>query len=314
MKNPFKKDPTHNLETTVAALTTRGEQLVAKRATAQLALEKAIKARQHALLSGDLDDQRALHNLQGLVDTAASTLTGIDDALTVLAHDKAEAEHQIKAEHERIKRAAAADKLQKQLVAIEAALPVCLQKSRELADGLSEIGWHFETGQMARFIQSTMGQIEVAANFAFAELKSMQDAIRGGQQPVPHEPASVPTAEPVPEPPVMTVFMLLSGKFRDHAGRKQFAGQYEDATMPVTPAHRALRKGYAVSTTDARRAQLRGSRGGDFNPTAPDVVDLDAEERNGELQHVDPILHAANFTKIDRSAEARTIAISVPRV
>lgn len=170
MKNPFRKGPMHNLETTVAALTMRGEQLVAKRATAQLDLDKAIKARQHALLAGDLDDQRALKNLQGFADTAASTLTGIDDALTVLAHDKTEAEHQIKAEHERIKRALAADKLHKQVAAIEAALPIYLQKSRELADGLSEIDWHFETGQMASFIQSTMGQIEVAANFAPAEV------------------------------------------------------------------------------------------------------------------------------------------------
>lgn len=314
MKNPFRKDPTHNLGTTVASLTTRGEQLVAKRATAQLALDEAIKARQHTLLAGDLDDQRALHNLQGLVDTAASTLTGIDDALTVLAHDKAEAEHQIKAEHERKLRANAADKLHKQVAAIEAALPIYLQASRDLADGLSKIDWHFETGQMASFIQSTMGQIEVAANFALAELKSMQEAIRGGQQPAPQDASSMPAVEPVPEPPVMTVFMLRSGEFRDHDGRKQFAGQFEDATMPVTPAHRALRKGYAVLTTDPRRAQLRGSRGGDFNPNAPDVVDLDAEERNGELQHADPILRAANFTKIDRSAEARKIEISVPRV
>lgn len=248
------------------------------------------------------------------MDTAASTLTGIDDALAVLARDKAEAERQIKAEHERKQRAGAADKLHKQVAAIEAALPIYLQTSRDLADRLSEIEWHFETGQMARFVQSTMGQIEVAANFALAELKSMQEAIRGGQQPVPHEPVSVPTAEPVPEPPVMTVFMLLSAKFRDHDGRKHFAGQFEDATMPVTPAQRALRKGYAVPTTDARRAQLRGSRGGDFHPNARDVVDLDAEEPNGELQHADPILRAANFTKIDRSAEARTIEISVPSV
>jgi multidrug efflux pump subunit AcrA (membrane-fusion protein) len=213
MKNPFRKDPTHNLETTVASLTTRGEQLAVKRATAQLALDRAIKARQHALLSGDLDDQRALNNLQGLVDTAASTLTGIDDALTVLAHDKAEAEHQIKAEHERKQRADAADKLHKQVAAIEAALPIYLQTSRDLADGLSQIGWHFELRQMTSFIQSTMGQIEVAANFALAELKSMQEAIRGGQQPVPQDPFSMPSVEPLPEPPVMTVFMLRSGNF-----------------------------------------------------------------------------------------------------
>ncbi|MGY4365258.1 hypothetical protein ACVW1A_001323 [Bradyrhizobium sp. LB1.3] len=299
----------HNLETTVA-LTTRGEQLVAKRETAQLALDKAIKARQHALLSGDLDDQRALNNLQGLVDAAASALTGIDDALTVLARDKAEAEHQIKAEREHVRRSAAADKLHKQVAAIEAVLPIYLQTSRDLADALSDIGWHFETGQVAGFIQSTMGQIEVAANFALAELKSMQNAIRGGQQPVPQDPSSMPAAEPVPEPLVMTVFMLRSGKFLDQDGRKRFAGQFEDATMPVPTAQRAFRKGIAVPTTDPRRAQLRGSRGGDFSPSAPDVIDLDAVTQ----VETDPVLRAGGFTVIDRSAEARTVEINVRRV
>lgn len=181
------------------------EQLAIKRATAQVALDEAIKARQHALLSGDLDDQRALDNLQGLVDTAASALTGIDDALAVLAKDKAEAGRQLVAERGRIKRADAADKLHKQVTAIEAALPIYLEKSRDLADALSEIGWHFETGQMASFIQSTMGQIEVAANFALADLKAMPDAIRCGQQAMPQEPLPMPVVAPEPELPTMTV-------------------------------------------------------------------------------------------------------------
>jgi hypothetical protein len=34
MKNPFRKAPMHQLETTVASLTKRGEQLAAKRVTA----------------------------------------------------------------------------------------------------------------------------------------------------------------------------------------------------------------------------------------------------------------------------------------
>ena len=65
------------LETTIASLTNRGEQLAAKRVTARDALDEAIKARQQALLSGDLDDQLALDKLQGIVNTAASTLAGI---------------------------------------------------------------------------------------------------------------------------------------------------------------------------------------------------------------------------------------------
>ncbi|APG06971.1 hypothetical protein BKD09_01395 [Bradyrhizobium japonicum] len=278
-------------ETTIASLTKRGEQLAIKRAAAQVALDKAIKARQHALLSGDLDDQRALNNLQGLVDTAASALTGIDDALAVLAKDKAEAERQLVAERERVKRADAADKLHKQVTAIEAALPIYLEKSRDLADALSATGhWHFETSQMASFVQNAMSQIEIAANFALADLKAMPDAIRCGQQAMPQEPLSVPNAAHEPKLPTMTIFMLRSANYCDHDGRKRFAGQYEDALMPVATAQRALNMGIAAPTTDPRRAQLRGARGGDFTPDAPDVVDLDAAEASkAALHHVDPV-------------------------
>jgi hypothetical protein len=181
MKNLFRKSPAQQLETTVASLTERSEQLATKRVSAQEAWHKATTARQQALLVGDLNDQRALDKLQGTVETAASALTGIDDALAVLAQQKTEVERQLAAERERIQRAAAADKLTKQVAAIEAALPGYLGQSRVLVDALFEIGhWHFESGQMAIFVQNTMGQIEIAANFAFAELKAMPDAVREG--------------------------------------------------------------------------------------------------------------------------------------
>ncbi|MGO4506232.1 hypothetical protein AB4Z51_04370 [Bradyrhizobium sp. 2TAF36] len=71
----------------------------------------------------------------------------------------------------------------------------------------------------------------------------------------------------------------------------------------------------AIPTTDPRRAQLRGARGGDFTPNAPDVVDLDAaEEPKAVSPNVDPVMRAAVFTKIDRSAETRTIEIDAPRM
>ena len=85
MKNPFRKAPMHQLETTVASLTKRGEQLAAKRVTAQDALDKAIKTRQQALLSGDLDDQRTLDKVQAAVVAATLDLAGVDDALAILA-------------------------------------------------------------------------------------------------------------------------------------------------------------------------------------------------------------------------------------
>lgn len=86
--------------------------------------------------------------------------------------------------------------------------------------------------------------------------------------------------------------------------------------MPVVAAQRALDKGIAVPVTDYRRAQLRGARGGDFNRQAPDIVDLDAGNEIADRLDVqpDPVLREANFTVLDRSAEARTIQIMVPEL
>src|SRR6516164_7453823 len=105
MKLPFGRTKLHKIETTLATLMKRGEQLAAKRAKAQEALEKAASARQQALLAGDLDDQRTLDKLQAAVDTAGSALTGIDGALAILAQQKAEADAQLTAERDCIERA-----------------------------------------------------------------------------------------------------------------------------------------------------------------------------------------------------------------
>ncbi|MGX9431185.1 MULTISPECIES: hypothetical protein [Bradyrhizobium] len=304
----------HKLETAIVSLTKRGEQLAAKRVVAQDALDKASKARLEAHLSGDLDDQRALDNLQAAVDMAASTLAGLDEALGVLAQQKAEAEAQLAAERERAERAAAADKLEKQVAAIGAALPKYLEQSRVLADALSEIGhWHFESAQMASFIINGMGQVEIAANFALAELRMMPERIKTGGATIPRdqrEPAAVAVVEP--RPATQEVFMMRSAKFRDHEGAVRIARQYDDAEMPVQTAQRALRRNVAVPVSDPRRAKLRGARGGfAVDPRSPDVVDLDDEtspSRNEELAS-EPV---GNFTVIDRSSESRTIKVAGP--
>jgi hypothetical protein len=75
-------------------------------------------------------------------------------------------------------------------------------------------------------------------------------------------------------------------------------------------------KGIAVAVTDPCRARLRGACGGDFNPHAADVVDLDAIEQPKDVPHIepDPVLRQANFTPVDRSGETRTLMIEVPRL
>ena len=84
--------------------------------------------------------------------------------------------------------------------------------------------------------------------------------------------------------------------------------------MPVPTAQRALRHGVAVSVADPRRARLRGSRGSDYRPLAPDVVDLDAIEEPKGVPHLgvhiaDPALREANFTVIDRGP-ARALKVT----
>ena len=60
--------------------------------------------------------------------------------------------------------------------------------------------------------------------------------------------------------------------------------------MPVPTAQRALRHGVAVTVADPRRAQLRGSRGGDYRPLASDVVDLDAIEEPKGVPYIGSML------------------------
>jgi hypothetical protein len=113
--------------------------------------------------------------------------------------------------------------------------------------------------------------------------------------------------------------MLRSAKYRDHAGKVRYAAQYEDCEMPVQTAQRALRRSAAVSLDDPRRKQLHGSRGGQHvNQNAVDLLDLDDEQAT-RPPHIAPVmasdpLASADFRIIDRSAEARTLKIEVPRL
>jgi hypothetical protein len=294
------------IEANIVALAERGEQLAAKRVAAQNALSNAMKARQQALLAGDLDDQRALGKLQDAVNSVTSALAGIDDALAVLAQQKAEAETQLAAERERIERVNASEEIVTAVVKIEAQIEPMLSGMRELGNALSAIDHlSFEVGQLGRYLSGVSGESEFAFAFVVPELRRLADAVKDGNAAVPRRPqAAGPAAVPEPVLPTMTVFMLRSAHYRDHGGCKRFAGQYEDAMMPVPTAQRALRQGVAVSVADPRRAQLRGSRGGDFNPSASDVVDLDATEQSKAAPYVgpvdDPVLRDANFKVIER--------------
>jgi hypothetical protein len=318
MKLPsFRKTTMQKIENVVTSLVKRGDQLAAMRGNAHEALDKAIKARQEALLSGDLGDQRALDKLQTMVDSAKSALEGIDDAVAMLTQEKAEAERQLAAERDRVERTTVSEEINAAVTAIEARIEPTLSAMREIATALAALEHlSFEMGQLGGYLSGAAGEAEIAFAFVVPQVRRFADAVKNGSVAIPRgSKAAGPAAVPEPESPTMTVFMLGSARYRDHAGRKRFAGQWEDATMPVATAQRALRQGVAVPVTDPRRAQLHGARGGDFNPDGPDVVDFDAVETPKDVSHVksNPALREANFIVLDRSAEARTIQIEVPR-
>lgn len=313
MKLNFLKAPMQKLETAVSSFTKRSDRLVAKRIAAHNELEKAINARQQALVSGDLDD--ALDKLQGAVNNAESALKGIDDALALIDREKGEAERQLAAERDRAERAKVSAEINGVVKGIAARVEPTLSAMREIADHLMQLDHvSFEMGQLGRYLAGVAGEAEIALDFVMSDVRRSMTAVKDGSAAIPRRPAP---AEPVgaPQPPTMTVFMLRSVHYRDHNGRKRFGGQWEDAIMPAATAQRALANGIAVPVTDPRRAQLRGTRGGDFNPQAADVVDLDAVEKPSapKTGPTDPILREAGFTVIDRSAETRKVEIVVPR-
>jgi hypothetical protein len=300
------------LESVIVLLTKRDDQLAAKRITAQKALDKAIKARQEALLSGDLDDQRALDKLQGMVDSATSALSGIDDALGFLARQKAEADSQLVDERDRAERAKVSEEINAAVSGIEKRVEPTLSAMRGIAEKLMALDHlSFEIGQLGSHLSGVAGEAEIAFAFVIPDIRRLANAVKDGSATILRRPKAAPVPVPEPVAPTMTVFMLRSANYRDETGRKRFAGQYEDAMMPVPTAQRALREGVAVSVADPRRAQLRGARGSDYRPLAPDVVDLDAveEPKVGPYIGSDPVLAAANFQPLDRGP-ARKLEIA----
>lgn len=313
---PFfrRKSPMKKLEAELASLRARAETLNSRHAAADAEFFDAKSKLQRHHLEADLNaDDKSRVKLEAAVAACAVTRDGYADALAEVQTKIADAEQKLTTERAVAERKAASEKLARDLDAIERALPDYLAAGKRFADALEKLHFHHESRAMALFIGNTATQVEVAAGFALVELRGMVDAIRDGVVPIPAakpEATSVPMAEP--SAPTQTVFMMKSAKYRDHDGRSRFAGQFEDAEMPVATAQRALRMGVAVLVTDPKRARLRGTRGGDFDPRAPDVVDLDAADEHAAVPHIDPVLRAANFTPLP-TAEPRTILIDVPR-
>jgi hypothetical protein len=307
---------TEKIETELSTLRARAETLKNRHAAADAALNVAKSSLQRHHFEADLDaDDKLRVKLETQIAACVVTRDGYADALTDLQAKIADAERKLADERSAAARKAASEKLARDVDAVERVLPAYLEASRKLADALGEIHHHYEAMQMVGFIGSTTAQIETAAAFVTLELRSMVNAIAEGSMPIP-----APKTEPQPvvaveqKPPATTIFMVKSAWFTDD-GRRKFAGQWTDQQMPPQLAERALRHGIGVPTTHPMRETHRGMRGADYVADGPDVVDLDTIDDFSGAKFAnpnDPVLREANFVVLDRSREARKIAVAGP--
>jgi hypothetical protein len=307
------------LETELASLRARAETLATRHAAADAALVDAkSKLQRHHLETDVIDaDDKTRVKLEAAVASCAVTLTGYADALIEVGAKIADIEAKIMTERGAVERKAASEKFARDLDAMEQALIPYLEAGRKFADTMDAIHFHFETVQMAAFLRSTSSQLEVASAFSVAELRSMLKAIADGSAPIPPKPEQPAPVVPVERPaPTKVVFMMHSAWFTDHDGRRRFAGQWTDQALPLPIADRALRHGVAVLTTHPMRSTHLGMRGSDYVSDGPDVVDLDKlDDRSGaKFENPNDPVAQANFIVLDRSREARKIAVAGPSI
>jgi hypothetical protein len=157
---------------------------------------------------------------------------------------------------------------------------------------------------MSAFVTNGLTQVEVASAFTLAELRGTVNAIANGSAPIPPAKEVRHLSRRSNRRRRLRCSCSSRRTFRDHEGRKRFAGQYDDAMMPVATAQKAMRLGLAVTTADPPRGQLRGVRGGDYRPDGIDVVDIDAAEEHGGVHFIGPdksdVIAQANFTEMPR--------------
>jgi hypothetical protein len=284
-----KRSKMEKLQAVVTALRERGELLDLKRTAAQSAFDAAVEARQSHLLTGDIDNTSINQKLQAKVDTASSTLMGLDSAIAALQAQMNDAEAQLDAERQVVERKAASEQIAANVANIDKLLGPWLAASREIAAAMETLHWRYESKEMAAFIRRCANEVELASSFAANDLNSMAAAIAAGHMPIPPE-SEVFELVPAPEPEaVMQVFLLSAVKFTDASGVLHHAGKWTDCEMPPACAERALRHKKAVPLNDHRRSTLKGSGGG--HPEKSWCFDLDHEPA-AEPGH-DPILHSA---------------------
>jgi hypothetical protein len=236
----------------------RAAALGRKRDEAKSALEEAAAARQRHHLEGDLEDGKTSAKLQAQVDSAASVLRGLEDAVAALTPQLAEVEQQLADEQQRAECKAASGKLDLEVAAIEGKLAPWLAATRELAGLWEKLAvLRFEAGAIARYLTNAAGEAEVAANVTLVDLHGAVKAIADGREAVPRPLPVLIVAPALPAPKLETVFTLQLGMFVDVTGTVRRVPRYTFVELTAEQAKHALRMGGICDKDDPRIRELR---------------------------------------------------------
>jgi hypothetical protein len=285
-----KKTKMEKLQAIVSALQARASLLTDRRVSAQTALDAAMAARQAMLIDGDLGDDKLATKLQGAVDTAQSSLLGIIDAITALQFQIADAEAQLNAEQDRVKREAASEEIAKNVADVERLLPSWLAASRQIAAAFARVDHVFEAGQIGGFISGCAGEAEVAAAVVLVELRDLPKMVAAGDRPIPHRPDPVLPVTVIPPAPTQQLFCMRPIKWRDAQGQQRIAQKFTDANVTPSAASRGLACGALVPLDSPLRRQHHGSVEG--HGRADLALDLDTEPMEASTP-IDPIYASA---------------------
>ena len=265
----------------------RSARLQSQQRAAVLALEKAKASLQSHLLDGD-DDAKVTAALQSKVDSAASLLGSLDDAVKVQAERVADAERQIADEKTQASRKAASEKIAADATNYEKQNVQWLATSRTFAKDLQKFStFRSEIGAISNFITNAANEVESAMAVTIPDLRDAAKAVLEGREKPPVPPAAVVKIVPPKPPPTETVFFLRASKWTDAEGKLRLIQKFNDAALPPALAAHAIKTGAAVEWYSPLRKQNLGTwNGRPFHAEHCFALDAASETR-------EPITHSA---------------------
>jgi hypothetical protein len=189
-----RKSMLEKLDSELSTLRARVEMLTKRHAAAETALSTAKAALQRHHLECELGgaDDKVRVKLEAAIASCALTRDGYADAIADVREKIGDAEQKLTIEKDRVRRAEASDALARDLDEIDAVLPDFLAITRRFVDAFGKVGhWHYESGDLSRFVSNCVSQSEVAAAFSLQELRGIARGIAEGSAPIPPSRSSL---------------------------------------------------------------------------------------------------------------------------